>query len=453
MAGQTKEREIILDILLDIDREGTYSHIAISETLRNYQFLDKKIRSFITRVVEGTVEYQLRLDYMLNQFSKTKVKKCKPVIRSILRMAAYQICFMDYVPDSAACNEAVKLAKKRGFASLSGFVNGVLRNLARKKEEIRYPEEEKEPVAYLSIFYSMPEWIIEQWLEVYDYNTVKKMLEAFLKENLTTIRCHTSKISPENLQEHLQEEGIEVNRCAYVKEAFFIRGYNYIQKISAFKEGLFQVQDQSSMLVVKAADPKEGDIVIDVCAAPGGKSLHCAEVLNETGLVIARDLTDYKVDLMKENLERIGYSNMKIERQDALSFVEADKNRADLVIADLPCSGLGILGKKNDIKYKMSREQQDQLVTLQREILSTIWQYVKPGGTLLYSTCTIHQEENEGNRKWILENLPFEPVSIEDTLPKELWSDTTKEGYLQLLPGIHQCDGFFLAKLKRKEEQ
>lgn len=450
MAGQTNEREIILDILLDIDKEGTYSHIAISETLRNYQFLDKKVRAFITRVVEGTVEYQLRLDYILNQFSKTKVKKCKPLIRSLLRMTAYQICFLDQVPDSAACNEAVKLVKKRGFSSLSGFVNGVLRNLARQKEEIVYPDEQKDKILYLSIFYSMPEWIIKKWLKDYDYKTVQTMLETFLKENQTTIRCHTSKISPDGLKERLEEEGIEVTPCEYVKEAFFIRGYNYMQRMKAFKEGLFQVQDQSSMLVVKAANPKEGDIVIDVCAAPGGKSLHCAEELKGTGLVIARDRTDYKVSLMQENLERIGYQNMKIECQDALEFVEEDRERADLVIADLPCSGLGILGKKNDIKYKMSKEQQEELVKLQREILSVVWKYVKPGGTLLYSTCTIHREENEENRKWILEQLPFESVTLEDTLPSSLWNETTKEGYLQLLPGIHHCDGFFLAKFKRK---
>ena len=450
MAGQTNEREVILDILLDIDKDGTYSHIAISETLKNYQFLDKKVRAFITRVVEGTIEYQLRIDYILNQFSKTKMKKCKPVIRTLLRMAAYQICFLDQVPDSAACNEAVKLAKKRGFSSLSGFVNGVLRNLARKREEIVYPSEEKEPIEYLSIFYSMPKWIVEDWLSHYDYQTVKAMLQAFLAENKTTIRCHTSKISPEELKMQLQEEGINVTSCPYVKEAFFIDGYNYMQRIKAFREGLFQVQDQSSMLVVQVANPKEGDTVLDVCAAPGGKSLHCAEELKGTGLVIARDLTDYKVGLMQENLERIGYKNMKIQRQDAKVLVEADREKADLVIADLPCSGLGILGKKNDIKYKMSKEQQKQLVELQREILSVVWQYVKPGGTLLYSTCTIHYEENEGNRKWLLENFPLEEVSLDDRLPKELWSDTTKEGYLQLLPGIHSCDGFFLAKFKRK---
>ena len=449
MAGQTNEREVILDILLAIDKEGVYSHIAISETLRNYQFLDKQVRAFITKVVEGTLEYQLRLDYMLNQFSKTKMKKCKPVIRNLLRMGAYQICFLDQVPDSAACNEAVKLAKKRGFSSLSGFVNGVLRNLARQKEGIVYPDENKEPTQFLSIYYSTPEWIVQSFLKDYGYETTKKMLEAFLKENKTTIRCHTSKIAKEELKTCLEAEGIVVEPCDYVEEAFFISGYNYMRRIKAFQDGLFQVQDQSSMLVVKIADPKEGDTVIDVCAAPGGKSFHCAEELKGTGLVIARDVTDYKVSLMEENLERTGYQNMKIERQDATEFVKEDREKADIVIADLPCSGLGILGKKNDIKYKVTREQQKQLVALQREILNTVWKYVKVGGTLIFSTCTINKEENEENRQWILDNLPMEPVSLDSVLTKELHSETTKEGYLQLLPGVHHCDGFFLSKFKR----
>lgn len=193
MAGQTNERELILSILLAVEQEGVYSHIAISDTLRNYQFLDKKTRAFITKVAEGTLEYQIRLDYILNQFSKTKMKKCKPVIRTVLRMAAYQICFLDQVPDSAACNEAVKLVKKRGFGGLSGFVNGVLRNLSRQKEFISYPDKKKDKIAYLSIWYSMPEWIIKQWMKSYSEETVEAMLQAFLEERGTSIRCNLLK--------------------------------------------------------------------------------------------------------------------------------------------------------------------------------------------------------------------------------------------------------------------
>lgn len=449
MAGQTNEREVILDILLAIDKEQVYSHIAISDTLKKYQFLDKKIRSFITKVVEGTIEYQIRLDYILDQVSKIKMKKCKPVIRNLLRMSAYQICFLQQIPDSASCNEAVKLAKKRGFSSLTGFVNGVLRNVSRQKDHIKYPDETNDPIHYLSIFYSMPEWMIKEWLPLYGYDTVKKMLAAFLEEKKTTIRCHTSKISMEQLKQRLEEEHIEVSPCQYVKEAYTIQRYNYMQKIKAFREGLFQVQDQSSMLVIKVAAPQRGDHVIDVCAAPGGKSFHCAEELKGTGLVIARDITQYKVSLMQENQERTGYDNIKIEQQDACELVKEDIQTADIVIADLPCSGLGIIGKKKDIKYKMSKQQQQQLVQLQRNILSVVYQYVKVGGTLVYSTCTINQEENENNRAWILENLPLQAVDMDDVLPEQLKGKTTKDGYIQLLPGVHDCDGFFIAKFKR----
>lgn len=449
MTGKTNEREVAFDILFDVEKNGTHSHLILSEILSNYQFLDKKSRSFITKVVEGTLEYQLRLDYILDQVSKTKMKKCKPLIRTLLRMGAYQICFLEQVPDSAVCNETVKLAKKRGFSSLSGFVNGVLRNVARNKEQIQYPDERKDPTSYLSVYYSMPVWIIEKWLKQYDYETVKQMLDAFLQETKTTIRCNTEKVTKEQLIQSLEEEQVEVAECPYVEEGLYISKYNYLRKLKAFQKGWFQVQDQSSMLVGKVANIQKYFKVIDICAAPGGKSFHCAELLQGTGLVIARDLTEYKKELMEENLERLGYQNVRLECQDGTELREEDIETADVVIADLPCSGLGIIGKKSDIKYKMSEEQQEELVELQRKLLSVLWKYVKKGGTLIYSTCTINEKENEENRQWILQNLPFKAIDLDPFLPKELHSDTTKDGYLQLLAGKHSCDGFFIAKFQR----
>lgn len=449
MTGKTNEREVAFDILFDVEKNGTHSHLVLSETLSNYQFLDKKSRSFITKVVEGTLEYQIRLDYILDQVSKTKMKKCKPLIRTLLRMGAYQICFLAQVPDSAVCNETVKLAKKRGFSSLSGFVNGVLRNVARNKEQIQYPDEIKDPIGYLSIYYSMPVWIIERWLGQYDYETVKQMLNAFLQETKTTIRCNTEKVTKEQLIQSLEEEKVEVVLCPYVEEGLQINKYNYLRKLKSFQKGWFQVQDQSSMLVGKVANIQKDFKIIDICAAPGGKSFHCAELLQGTGMVIARDLTEYKKELMEDNLERLGYQNVQLECQDGTELREEDIETADVVIADLPCSGLGILGKKHDIKYKMSEKQQEELIELQRTLLSVLWKYVKKGGTLIYSTCTINEKENEENREWILQNLPFKPLELDSFLPKELHCDTTKDGYIQLLPGKHSCDGFFIAKFQR----
>ena len=435
-------RELVLGILLEVTRDGEYSHIALRNVLNKYQYLDKKERAFITRVTEGTLEHMIEIDYIINQFSNTKVNKMKPVIRCILRSAVYQLKYMDSIPDSAVCNEAVKLAEKKGFRTLKGFVNGVLRNIARNLDSITYPD--------LSVQYSMPEWILNQWLKEYDKETVEAMMKDFQAEKPTTIRVNLNQTTKEELTAALEKEGVYVENHPYLPYALWISGYDYLADLESFQSGAFYVQDISSMLVSHIAEPKEGDNVIDVCAAPGGKALHMAELLKGTGHVEARDLTDYKVNLIEENIMRSGVTNMSAVRWDATILDESKVETADVVIADLPCSGLGVLGKKTDLKYKTSEEIQKSLVQLQRDILKQVQQYVKPEGTLIYSTCTIHEGENMGNVRWFLENFPeFELVSIKDKLCEELKQDVIEEGCMQFLPGKHQSDGFFISKFRK----
>lgn len=455
-------RELVLGILLEVTRDGEYSHIALRNVLNKYQYLDKKDRAFITRVTEGTLEHMIEMDYIINQFSKVKVNKMKPVIRNILRSAVYQMKYMDSVPNSAACNEAVKLATKKGFSSLKGFVNGVLRNIERNLDKLTYPDETN-LVEYLQIKYSMPEWILKQWLAEYNRETVETMLKDFQKEKPTTIRCDFSRMSKEQLIESLEGEGVCVKQHPYLPYALQISGYDCLADLQSFQQGAFYVQDISSMLVAHIANPKEGDYVIDVCAAPGGKSLHMAELLKGTGHVEARDLTDYKVNLIRDNIRRSGMENIEAVRWDATVLDEESVGKADIVIADLPCSGLGVLGKKTDLKYKMTEQTQNELVKLQREILSQVNAYVKPGGMLIYSTCTIHAGENMGNVRWFLKKNPdYELVPIQDKLCDELLVGSAKEtlhgtskehdvreGCLQLLPGVHESDGFFIAKFRK----
>lgn len=438
MADSVNTRELILGILMEVNKEGNYSHIVIRSVLEKYQYLDKKERAFITRVSEGTIQYMIELDYIINQFSKVKVNKMKPVIRNILRMSVYQIKYMDSVPASAACNEAVKLARKKGFSSLSGFVNGVLRNIARGLDEVVYPDE-KHLVESLSVRYSMPEWIVEQWLKDYGEERTKKTLSAFLKEAPITIRTNLLKTTPEKLEAQLLEENVQVERLV-VKDypklnyGFLISGFDYLNALPSFRTGLFYVQDVSSMMVTELANPKEEQYVIDVCAAPGGKSIHMAEKMNGTGMVEARDLTEYKISMIEENISRHQLSNMKAVQQDATVVDEEAVGKADIVIADLPCSGLGVMRKKTDIKYKMSAEQEKDLVALQRQILNTVYNYVKCGGTLVYSTCTIDKMENEENVEWFLnEHSDFSLVEMHQIFPEENFGD-----------------GFFLAKMIRK---
>ena len=442
-------REIILEILMEITEEEEYSHIVIRNVLEKYQFLEKRDRAFISRVCAGTVENMILLDYMIEQFSKVKVLNMKPIIRNLLRMSVYQLRFMDAIPDSAVCNEAVKIAQKRGFYNLKGFVNGVLRNIARGMDSIIYPTPEKDPISYLSVIYSVPKWMITKWMAQFGFETVEKICQSFQQERMTSIRCNLDKASKETVIQSLEEQGITVKESPYLNYALEIGNYNYMKAINAFKKGYFQVQDVSSMLVAEVAAPKWGDYCIDVCAAPGGKSLHLADKLCGSGFVEARDVTESKVNLMEENIDRIDVINMKAVVADATVFDPESVEKADILLADLPCSGLGVIGKKPDIKYKMTPVKQQELVKLQRKILDTVYRYVKVGGTLIYSTCTIGADENQFNVKWFLENYPFKLESIDPYLCDELKGKTTKAGYLQLLPGIHQCDGFFLAKFKR----
>lgn len=463
MTKPVNEREIVLAVLLEVTENGQFSHIILRDVLSKYQYLEKRERAFITRVTEGTLEHMIEIDYILDRFSKVKVKKMKPVIRGILRSAVYQLKYMDSVPDRAVCNEAVKLAVRKGFSGLKGYVNGVLRSVARGLDDVQYPGEKMEE---LSVRYSCPKWILDLWGRTYGTEVIEKMLNDFQQEKPVTIRCCLNRISPDRLRERLESEGITVEKHPYLPYAFQISGYDYLNDLAAFQEGFFTVQDISSMLVAEIASPEAGTQVIDVCAAPGGKALHTAEKLymaeaqllkdenaqkNRTaGHVEARDLTEGKVELIRENIERTGLTNISAVCRDASVPDRDAEGRADLVIADLPCSGLGVIGKKPDLKYKASPEGIDSLVRLQQKILSCAQSYVKPGGTLIYSTCTVNPGENIDNVHWFLQQYPeFSPGDIRDRICPELRESVVEKGCIQLLPGVHKSDGFFIARLVR----
>lgn len=433
MSAYTNSRELILEILLQITRDGEYSHIALKNALDQYQYLDKKERAFITRVVNGTLERMIELDYILGQFSKVKVSKMKPVIRTILQSGVYQLKYMDSVPNSAVCNESVKLAVKKGFTDLRGFVNGVLRNISRNLENIRYPSEE-DTVYYLSVRYSLPEWILKRWLAQYDEASVRRMAEEFLKEKPVTVRFNPERISKKELIQMLEAEDVCVKEDETLPYALHLSGYDHLSGLLSFRQGYYQVQDISSMQVAEWAEVQKDDYVVDVCAAPGGKALHIAERLSGSGHVEARDLTEYKVGLIRENVIRSGLTNIEALRWDALQTDERMIGKADIVIADLPCSGLGVLGKKPDLRYKMTREAQKELAALQRDILAVVSGYVKPGGKLLYSTCTVNREENEENAGWIQEHCEGFRLIREK----------------QTLPGRDAGDGFYLAMFRKE---
>lgn len=299
MADSVNEREIVLDILLELNRPEAMSHLVIGAALKKYQYLLKHQRSFITRLAQGTLERRIELDYIINQYSKTPVRKMKPLIRSLLEMSVYQLKYMDNVPVSAVCNEAVKLAGKRHFVNLKGFVNGVLRNIARNDCACEYPDQKKEPVKYLSVRYSMPEELVAFFKKQADDTTVESILAGFYKEKTTYIRCNTKKLTVEELKAQLLSENIQAEAVEGLPYALKITGYDYLLACESFQRGEFFVQDISSMLAGELASPAPHDRIIDVCAAPGGKSMNVALKLTD-GSVEARDLTPLKTQLIRE---------------------------------------------------------------------------------------------------------------------------------------------------------
>lgn len=448
MTKSVNPRELIVDMLIEITKNGEYSHVVMGQTLEKYQYLPKTDRSFIKKVTNGTIEQMIYIDYILNHYSKVKVNKMKPMIRAILRSAVYQLYFMDRIPSSAVCNEAVKLASKRGFHNLKGFVNGILRSIVRDECKEILPEKER-VTEYLSVKYSMPEWIVEKWVADYGMDRTKEILSYFLKEKNLTIRCNNSKTDSIKLKEKLIRDGVKEVIATPLPNAFEITGYDYLTGLSSFQEGLFAVQDLSSMLVVEAAGIEKDTVCIDVCSAPGGKTLHAADKLAGTGQVICGDISEYKAGKILENVERMGFENVEVHVWDAAKLEEELVNKADVVIADVPCSGLGVIGKKPDIKFKMTKESMEALIPLQREILHTVQNYVKPGGVLMFSTCTVNKGENENNVAWFLKEHPeFETEDLKEWIP-EVFHKTVKEGTMQLLPGQFATDGFFIAKLRR----
>ncbi len=456
MGGKKEERSVntralVLTMLLESESGQEYSNVILRDTLMKYNYLSAQEKAFMKRLFEGCVEYRIRLDYLLNAFSKTKTTKMKPVILAILRMGVYQLLYMDAVPDAAACNEAVALAEKRGFRGLKGFVNGVLRNIARNKNALPEPDERKEPMAALSVRYAMPEWLVCFFCEKYGVSTTRKMLADMLLEKPVTIRMDERLSAEEraNVLEQMREKGIGVTQHPYLSYAYLLSDVDGIMHVPGFESGAFYVQDVSSMLVSEAAGIHEGMRILDVCAAPGGKSLHAAVKLHGTGMVESRDLSENKVSIVEENRLRCHCDNVTVRQQDALILRQEDVEQYDIVYADVPCSGLGIMGKKCDIRHRVSFGQMEELAALQRKILDGACACVKEGGVLMYSTCTINPAENEEQLSYIA-SLGFVPESLEPYLPKALWGETTKQGYLQLLPGLHETDGFFLARYRKE---
>ncbi len=441
----TDAREVALKIIGEVNEGGAYANIALARELGRRPLQDQD-RRFVTELVYGTVKAGATLDWLLGHYSSRPLSKVPPVIRNILRMGAYQIFFLSRVPVSAACNQAVELAKKYGHAGTAKFVNAVLRSAGREPEKAVYPDAGKEPARYLALKYFHPEWLAARWLARLGFDACEALLAADNETPPLSLRTNTLRISRDDLLARLAAEGVVCTPSSWAPEGIVCREYPALASLASLREGLFQVQDESSMLVAHVVGPRPGEVVIDACGAPGGKSTHLAALMGDNGRVLSTDLYEHKLKLTAENASRLGLKIIATKVCDATKLDTAYAGQADRVLVDAPCSGLGVLRRKPDSRWRKSEGMLRDLPALQAAILASAARCVKPGGVVVYSTCTTEPEENdEVVRAFLANNPDFVLADAGALLPVPRAGKT-----VQLWPHADGVDGFFIARLERK---
>ncbi len=439
-------RKLVVEALIKLEEQEGYSNLILDSMLQKYR-LDRRDAALFSTLFYGVLERKITLDYIISNHSSKPIRKLSPQVLNILRTAVYQIRYLERIPDSAAVDQAVKLTRKFRQTSAGGFVNAVLR-AALRQGDVKWPDEKKEPVRFLSVRYSVPEELVELWLGSYGREDTVRMLEAFQQPRPTYVRANTFKVTAQQLVEQLRQDGIEAKEVPLVPGAVELKMGGSVERLKAFEEGLFHVQDLASQLCCMVVDPQRGETVVDVCAAPGGKAFTLAERMQNEGMVYAFDLHEHRVKLMQNGAERLGLTHVKTAVRDA-NTPDQTGILADRVLCDVPCSGLGVIGRKPEIRYK-SLKFLENLPNLQYNILSFSCQMVKPGGKLVYSTCTLHPAENEQVVERFLkehDEFSLEPVKIPSSMVRE--QDAGK-GMATLMPHRSGSDGFFVACFVKK---
>jgi 16S rRNA (cytosine967-C5)-methyltransferase len=425
-----KNRRTAYLTLMDVESKHAYSNLALNHQIRNG---NPDAPAFVRELVYGVLENKIYLDYIIEQFVKTPTSKMKYNDLTVLRLGLYQLKFLTGVPEYAAVNESVDMAKKY-CKGKEGFINGVLRSFLRANKEVKLPDRAEDEVRYLSVKYSYEPWIIELWRELYAPDFVEELLAAGNKTPDLVIRVNMLKTSREDLKRRIIAKGYHAQDGFLCKEALHVEGRGLLGG-RLYSSGMFSVQDESSILAVNMLDPQFGETIIDVCAAPGGKTLAIAEKMHNKGTVYAWDIYKRKLAIIDKEAERVGVEIVETRTWDATRVDSSMIEKADRVLVDAPCSGLGVVSRKPEIKYKKKTREFDEFPKKQLAILSASSQYVKPGGTLVYSTCTISPYENQQViKEFLRKNKKF-----------------IKEEELQLLPNVNNTDGFFICKMKRDE--
>ncbi|QDP40131.1 16S rRNA (cytosine(967)-C(5))-methyltransferase RsmB [Radiobacillus deserti] len=447
--AQQKLREAALDLVVRIGEHGGYSHLLIDQAIKKNQF-DRRDEALLTEMVYGTIQRKLTLDYYLSHFIDEK-KKLQPWVKWLLLLSMYQMIYLDKVPDHAILNEAVDISKKRGHKGISSLVNAVLRNIQRKG--LSDIETIEEPARKLSVLTSHPEWLVQRWLSFYGEEITEKMCQANLTHKPMNVRIQPLKITREEAMDSLKLEGLEVEASLFSSQGIIVRSGNVL-RTKLFQENLLSVQDQSSMLVGEMLEVEPTMMVLDACSAPGGKTTHIAEKMQNNGAIHAYDLHAKKAKLVTTRAAELELSIIQAKQADSRNLQDFHENESfDRILLDAPCSGLGVLRGKPDIKYHKREEDVHTLATIQFELLESVSPLLKKDGKLLYSTCTVDKEENEQNIERFLQQHPeFEMDStFTSQLPKELQESAAGlSAYgLQLFPYEYDTDGFFLTRLIR----
>lgn len=434
-------RAAAFEILLKIHKDGAYSNLALDSALENESFSPVE-KSFISALVYGVTERTITLDYQLTKYLSQPLKKLKPQVLVILRMGAYQLLFMDKIPVSAAVNESVKLTKSNGCAFASGLVNAVLRKVSQNG--IVLPDT-KDKIKRCSVEFSCPEWILNLWKDCYGEENALKIAESSVGAVETVLRVNTLKTNTDELISILQSEGIDC-RKGEVENSVVISKAGSLRNLKSYKDGLFHVQDVASQLCCMALDAKEGESVLDVCSAPGGKAFTTAQYMNGKGSITACDIYESRLKLIDSGAERLGIDIINTTANDASIYNECFP-KFDKIICDVPCSGLGVIRRKPEIRLKKMAEV-DKLPEIQYSIMKVTAKYLKIGGVLIYSTCSLNKDENENvYYKFLKENPEYEAVKVLPEIERACGESDT----LTLMPHIHGSDGFFISALRRRK--
>lgn len=447
-------REVALQALCRIEQYGAYANLVLNGLLRQSQ-LDARDRAFATELTYGTVRWKGQLDWVLGHFVTRPLASQHPIVRNVLRLAAYQLIHLESIPEHAVCSEAVRMTKQhRATRHAAGFVNAVCRAVARGWKNLEAPDRHTDPVQHLVVTTSHPAWLIERWIRQYGEEHAAAYAKSNNEPAPIVLRTNRLRCTVDELITRLEAEGVEVARSPVLPDALRVRGVGGIEQLQAFQQGLCTPQDESSQLVAIVMDPQPGQRIWDLCSAPGGKTTHLAERMGDRGTIHALDVNPARVRLVEEACRRLGIRSVKASVGDA-RHVEGEPGNG--VLVDAPCSGSGVLRRRPDLRWARSEADLAGLVALQREILAAAANLVRRGGVLLYSTCSVDDEENGQNVDWFLARHPdFRPDPFLERLPESLQSTLTnqqkrqiQQGRLQLWPQLNDTDGFFIARMIR----